>query len=205
MHSQASSHVPVRLARKKAAGVLDMLAMMPGCPGRSCDGVPRIVDPQAGNHHNRESAVMEDRDDLERFVQAQRPVYRRVLEELAAGHKRTHWMWYVFPQLRGLGSSAIARTYGLASLAEARAYLAHPLLGANLRECAQLLLAGASDDARAVLGYPDDLKLRSCMTLFAQAAGTAADRALFRAVLAKFFAGAADPLTLGLLTSASGT
>ncbi len=148
---------------------------------------------------------MEDRDDLERFVQAQRPVYRRVLEELAAGHKRTHWMWYVFPQLRGLGSSAIARTYGLASLAEARAYLAHPLLGANLRECAQLLLAGASDDARAVLGYPDDLKLRSCMTLFAQAAGTAADRALFRAVLAKFFAGAADPLTLGLLTSASGT
>ena len=112
---------------------------------------------------------MQDPFDLERFVQAQQPLYPRVRAELAAGHKQTHWMWFVFPQLRGLGASSIARTYGLASLAEARAYLAHPLLGERLRECARLMAAAPGDDARQILGYPDDLKLRSCMTLFAAA------------------------------------
>ena len=141
--------------------------------------------------------------DLERFIEAQRPVYRRVLEELTDGHKRTHWMWYVFPQLRGLGSSAIARTYGLESVAEARAYLAHPLLGEHLRQCSQLMLQAQGTDARQILGYPDDLKLRSCMTLFASAADDPADQQLFRAVLGRYFAGAEDPLTQELITSAS--
>ena len=144
---------------------------------------------------------MQDPFDLERFVQAQQPLYARVRAELAAGHKQTHWMWFVFPQLRGLGASSIARTYGLASLAEARAYLAHPVLGERLRECARLMAAAPGDDARQILGYPDDLKLRSCMTLFA-AASPQADQHLFRQVLAKFFAGQEDPLTRELLTSA---
>ncbi len=145
---------------------------------------------------------MPDPFHLQRFLDAQQAVYARVTAELAAGEKRSHWMWFVFPQLKGLGASAIARTYGIGSLAEARAYLAHPVLGARLRECAQLLLANPASDAREVMGYPDDLKLRSCMTLFAAAAAVAADQRLFREVLEKFFAGVADPLTRELLTSA---
>jgi uncharacterized protein (DUF1810 family) len=145
---------------------------------------------------------VQDPFDLGRFVAAQQPVYARVLGELGAGVKRTHWMWFVFPQLKGLGSSSIARAYGLACLAEARAYLAHPVLGERLRECTRLLAAIPGSDARQVLGYPDDLKLRSCMTLFAEAATAAADQHLFREVLAKFFAGVEDPLTRELLTSA---
>jgi uncharacterized protein (DUF1810 family) len=145
---------------------------------------------------------MHDPFDLERFLQAQAPVYGQVLAELAAGAKRTHWMWFVFPQLKGLGSSSIARSFGIASIAEARAYLAHPLLGERLRECTALLANGPGDDARQVMGYPDDLKLRSCMTLFAAAATDAADQHLFQKVLARFFAGVEDPLTRELLTSA---
>jgi uncharacterized protein (DUF1810 family) len=148
---------------------------------------------------------MPDSFDLERFVKAQQPVYRHVLAELGAGQKRSHWMWFIFPQLKGLGSSSLARTYGLASLAEARAYLAHPLLGGRLRECTGLLASTPGDDAREVMGYPDDLKLRSCVTLFAAAATEASDQRLFKGVLAKFFAGAEDPLTRELLTSASRT
>lgn len=145
---------------------------------------------------------MPDPFDLERFVTAQEPVYVRVLAELAAGHKRSHWMWFVFPQLKGLGASSLARAFGIASLAEARAYLAHPLLGPRLRQCAGLLARLEGDDARQVMGYPDDLKLRSCLTLFAAAATVTDDRHLFNEVLAKFFAGVADPLTRELLTSA---
>ncbi|HEY1491383.1 MAG TPA: DUF1810 domain-containing protein [Steroidobacteraceae bacterium] len=145
---------------------------------------------------------MQDPFDLQRFVNAQQPVFAQVIAELSAGQKRSHWMWYVFPQLKGLGASSIARTYGVSSLAEARAYLAHPILGARLRECAQLLLAGRASDARQVLGYPDDLKLRSCMTLFASAATSAQDQQLCQAVLDRFFGGVADPLTRELLTSA---
>jgi uncharacterized protein (DUF1810 family) len=143
---------------------------------------------------------MTDPFDLERFVQAQQPVYRQVLAELAAGEKRTHWMWFVFPQLKGLGSSSLARTYGLGSAQEAHAYLAHPLLGERLRECAGLLLQVRGADARQVMGYPDDLKLRSSMTLFAAAATATSDQRLFAGVLAKFFAGVEDPLTRELLT-----
>ena len=136
--------------------------------------------------------------DLERFVTAQQPLYAQVCAELAAGHKSSHWMWWIFPQLRGLGSSPTAQRFAIGSLAEARAYLAHPLLGARLRECTQLVNGIAGSSAQAIFGYPDYLKFRSCMTLFAAAAER--DDAAFVAALQKYFAGEADPLTRKLLT-----
>lgn len=133
--------------------------------------------------------------DLERFVTAQEPVIREVLEELRAGRKRSHWMWFVFPQLKGLGTSAMAQHYGLASLAEARAYLARPVLGARLRECCALMLAVPQRSAHEILGSPDDLKFRSCLTLFALAAP---QEAVFRAALERFYGGQPDPRTQAL-------
>ena len=144
---------------------------------------------------------MSDSHSLERFVQAQQAVYATALQELRAGTKRSHWMWFVFPQLKGLGSSPTAVTYAIASLAEARAYLAHPLLGARLRECTACVLALPGGSAREVFGYPDDLKFRSCMTLFA----LADPGGPWRAALERYFAGADDPRTRELLTSACGT
>ena len=135
--------------------------------------------------------------DLERFVLAQEPVYAAVQAELQAGRKRSHWMWFIFPQAAGLGHSAMARHYALAGLAEAQAYLAHPLLGARLHECSALALAvpgGAS--ALTVFGSPDDLKFRSCMTLFARAAPA---EEIFNACLERYFGGQPDPRTLALL------
>src|SRR5882724_3520289 len=108
--------------------------------------------------------------DLERFVKAQAPVFGAALDELKAGHKRTHWMWFVFPQLRGLGHSTMAEIYGIASLDEARAYLAHPVLGPRLRQCTEAVLAVADRSLHAIFGSPDDAKFRSSMTLFAEAA-----------------------------------
>jgi len=146
---------------------------------------------------------------LGRYVEAQEPVIARVRAELAAGSKRSHWMWFIFPQLAGLGSSATAQRYAIGSLAEASAYLARPLLGARLSECTALVAASGRSVAD-IFGYPDDLKFRSCMTLFAYAAG---ERSLsgapgappgpFSAALQGYFAGEADPLTRRLLTSAS--
>jgi uncharacterized protein (DUF1810 family) len=133
---------------------------------------------------------------LERFVAAQDPVYDAVRRELADGRKRSHWMWFVFPQIAGLGSSATARLYALASLDEARAYLAHPVLGARLRECVRLTLLHAGESANELLGSPDDLKYRSSLTLFAEAAP---DEALFRDALAAFYRGEPDGRTLALL------
>jgi uncharacterized protein (DUF1810 family) len=132
---------------------------------------------------------------LDRFVQAQDGVYDDALAELTAGRKRTHWMWFIFPQIAGLGSSATAQHYAIRSLDEARAYLAHPVLGPRLRECAQALLSVPGRSAREILGHPDDLKLRSSMTLFARAAD---DPAPFEAVLDRYYDGP-DPLTLTLL------
>lgn len=146
-----------------------------------------------------------DSYDLARFVEAQAHRYARVLDELAAGEKTSHWMWFIFPQLRGLGLSATARRFGLSGLEEARAYLAHPLLGARLRECTRALLALEGRTAHEIFGSPDDLKLRSCLTLFAQAAGPAPapqDR-LFGEALTKYCRGEPDPLTLKLLTSSA--
>jgi uncharacterized protein (DUF1810 family) len=114
---------------------------------------------------------VDDPYDLQRFVAAQAAVYPEVLAELGAGEKRSHWMWFIFPQLAGLGRSATARRYALSSLAEARAYLAHPLLGARLRECTQLVNEVTGRSAAQIFGFPDELKFHSCMTLFAHAAG----------------------------------
>jgi uncharacterized protein (DUF1810 family) len=148
---------------------------------------------------------MNDAHDLERFVEAQTHCYPRVLEELAAGEKASHWMWFIFPQLRGLGMSSTARRFGLSGLEEARAYLAHPLLGARLRECTRLVLAVEGRSAHEIFGSPDDLKLRSCLTLFAQAAAPSAapDTRVFGEALAKYYGGEPDPRTLELLISSA--
>jgi len=110
-----------------------------------------------------------DRFNLEHFVTAQAPVFETVLAELRAGRKRTHWMWFVFPQLSGLGRSSTARFYGIGSIDEARAYLAHPVLGPRLDLCARIVLASESPSLHAIFGSPDDMKFRSCMTLFSLA------------------------------------
>jgi len=138
---------------------------------------------------------MNDPFDLRRFVEAQDAggTYDRALAELRAGRKRSHWMWFIFPQLAGLGHSAMAQRYAIGSLDEARAYLAHPLLGERLRESARALLAAPADlGAREILGDVDALKLRSSMTLFARAAPC---ELLFQQVLERFYSGDADTAT----------
>ena len=133
---------------------------------------------------------------LERFVAAQAPVYGEVLDELGAGRKTSHWMWFVFPQLKSLGRSATAKHYGLEDGDEAAAYWRHPLLGPRLLECTSLVLAAGARTAHEIFGSPDDLKLRSCMTLFD---AVAPEEPAFRAVLERFYRGEADPLTLAEL------
>jgi len=134
--------------------------------------------------------------DLERFVIAQEDVYADALAELEAGRKQSHWMWFVFPQLAGLGRSPTATFFGIGSAAEARAYLAHPLLGPRFHACAEALLAHRGRSAEAILGPIDAMKLRSSMTLFE---AVAADPAPFASVLEAFFDGGRDPVTLDLL------
>lgn len=134
--------------------------------------------------------------ELSRFVEAQEWVYDQVLAELRAGRKRTHWMWFVFPQIDGLGVSATARHFAIRSLDEARHYLEHPVLGQRLKECADALLALEGSTASEIFGYPDDMKLKSSMTLFEQAAGTGS---VFARVLDKYFQGARDRRTLEIL------
>lgn len=133
---------------------------------------------------------------LQRFLDAQRADYPTALAEITAGRKRSHWMWYIFPQLQGLGFSDMAHRYGIQGAAEAAAYLAHPVLGQRLIEISRALLALPGTDANRILGSPDDMKLRSSMTLFAQVPG--AD-AVFGAVLDKFFGGVPDAKTVQLL------
>lgn len=135
---------------------------------------------------------------LDRFVAAQDPVWPTVLAELAAGAKRSHWIWFVFPQIQGLGLSAMSARYALAGLDEAGAYLAHPILGPRLRTATDLLLRHAGRPPEAILGSLDALKVRSCLTLF-QAAAPADP--LFSRALATFFDGLPDPRTLALLTA----
>jgi uncharacterized protein (DUF1810 family) len=139
---------------------------------------------------------------LERFVAAQdaRDTYVRALQELRAGAKRSHWMWFVFPQVTGLGLSAMAQEYAISGLAEARAYLDHPVLGPRLRECASALTALDGKDATEVFGPVDAMKLRSSMTLFAAAAGSAGPGGtVFADVLAQYFGGDRDGATLSRL------
>ena len=136
---------------------------------------------------------MDDPFNLQRFVDAQAPVYERVVAELRHGQKQSHWMWFVFPQIKGLGSGAMARRFAISSRAEAEAYLDHPLLGPRLRECTRLVVAVQGRTIDAILGYPDDLKFRSSMTLFASVAPDETD---FVEALDKFYGGAMDRATL---------
>jgi uncharacterized protein (DUF1810 family) len=140
-----------------------------------------------------------DQFDLQRFVDAQDPAYDTVLAELRGGAKRSHWIWFVFPQLRGLGRSPTAAHYGIASLDEARAYLAHDVLGPRLAECTRLVLAIDGRSVEDIFGWPDNLKVRSSMTLFAHATDDNAD---FRGVLDKFYGGEEDPATVERLSQA---
>jgi uncharacterized protein (DUF1810 family) len=139
----------------------------------------------------------QDPFDLERFVTAQAPVFDRALAELQAGRKRSHWMWFIFPQLRGLGFSTTARLYGVASLAEARAYLAHPLLGPRLETCTRDVLALENRSLHDIFGTPDDMKFGSCMTLFSLAAD--GNDSSFRAGLDRYCGGRQDERTMELL------
>ena len=131
--------------------------------------------------------------DLQRFVTAQNPVYDQVCAELRNGRKQSHWIWFIFPQIRGLGHSQTAAAFGIASREEAEAYLQHPVLGDRLRECTRLVNLVEGRSISQIFGYPDDLKFRSSMTLFA---GTALESQIFKDALQKYFAGEPDPLTL---------
>ena len=142
---------------------------------------------------------MTDPHDLQRFVDAQDPVYGEVCSELRQGRKRGHWMWFVFPQIVGLGHSATARRFAVASRQEAQAYLQHPVLGPRLRECTRLVTQVDGRTIGQILGYPDDMKFRSSMTLFADAT---ADNQVFLDALRKFFGAEPDPLTIRLQKSA---
>ena len=136
---------------------------------------------------------MTDPYSLQRFVEAQEGVIDDVLAELRAGQKRTHWMWFIFPQIRGLGHSPIAQQFAISSLQEAQAYLQDPVLGARLRECTQLVNAIEGRSISQIFGFPDDVKFRSCMTLFAHATS---DIRIFQDALEKYFNGERDPATV---------
>jgi len=139
---------------------------------------------------------MDDPFNLARFIDAQSADYEQVLRELRAGRKQSHWIWFVFPQLKGLGRSSMAEYYGVGSLEEAKGYLAHPVLGPRLRECTDLVSRVEGRNIDEIFGFPDNLKFRSSMTLFSQATG---ENQLFNDALRKYFAGEPDARTLELL------
>lgn len=138
--------------------------------------------------------------DLDRFIKAQRPVYLHVLEELTQGRKQSHWMWFIFPQVAGLGFSEMARRYAIGSQAEATAYLAHDILGERLIKCTRLVMAAYPRPIREILGSPDDLKFRSSMTLF----DAVHDRNVFAEAIALFYPGGRDTATINLLKPSAG-
>lgn len=140
--------------------------------------------------------------DLERFITAQTPVFDAALTELKAGRKRGHWMWFIFPQLRGLGHSSMAQFYGIGSLDEAQAYLGHPLLGPRLTLCTEAVLTSSAISLKELFGSPDDLKFRSSMTLFATA--TADNESLYQRALDRWCGGQADERTRRLLSQGVG-
>jgi uncharacterized protein (DUF1810 family) len=143
---------------------------------------------------------MDDSFDLERFVSAQDAVFAQVVEELRAGEKRSHWIWFIFPQMKGLGHSSQSEYYGIGSLEEAEAYLRHPVLGERLRQCTRLVTLVEDRDLSRILGYPDDQKFRSSMTLFARAAEEAGlDATEFNDALKKYFGGEGDALTAAMV------
>jgi uncharacterized protein (DUF1810 family) len=136
---------------------------------------------------------MNDPNDLQRFIDAQNPVFEQVCAELGAGQKRGHWMWFIFPQLRGLGHSEMATRFAISSLDEAEAYLKHQVLGSRLRECTRLVMLVQGRSTNQIFGYPDDLKFRSSMTLFAS---VASENQIFKDALRKCFAGELDLLRI---------
>ena len=139
-----------------------------------------------------------DQHDLSRFLDAQNGIYEQALAEIRAGRKRSHWMWFIFPQFAGLGFSPTSQHYAIKTISEARAYLEHPVLGARLVECAEAALSVHGRTAREIFGSPDDLKLRSCATLFAS---VSPESSVFHRVLDRFFDGAADQKTLAIVAS----
>jgi uncharacterized protein (DUF1810 family) len=156
------------------------------------------VDEGAKAHKQEFHHMLETTDpfDLVRFITAQAPDYDRALREIRAGQKRTHWMWYIFPQLNGLAFSAMSQRYAIKSAREAQAYLDHPALGPRLLECVQAALNIEGRTAREIFGTPDDLKLRSCTTLFASVSPPGS---VFHRLLEKYYDGVSDPKTLDLL------
>ena len=141
---------------------------------------------------------MIDKYNLQRFISAQEHQYVDAISELKSGRKRSHWIWFVFPQIEGLGRSAIAQNYSIKSLAEARAYLYHPLLGARLKECTLTVLKTEGSSARDIFGFPDYLKFHSCMTLFAE---IEEEDSIFETTLSKYYEGKPDGATLSILES----
>ena len=140
---------------------------------------------------------MSDQYELKRFVDAQEGVYEQACAELRAGRKRSHWMWFVFPQIRGLGSSPMAVRFAISGMEEARAYLEHPVLGLRLRECAGIVVGVEGRSVEEIFGYPDDLKFHSSMTLFAKASAEGSERdGVFGVALEKYFGGRMDRGTL---------
>jgi uncharacterized protein (DUF1810 family) len=149
--------------------------------------------------NERDSATADDPHDLMRFVQAQASTFAQALAEIQRGRKSSHWMWYIFPQFDGLAFSATSKHYAIKSLAEARAYLDHPVLGPRLVDCAQAALAVEGRSAREIFGSPDDMKLRSCATLFAC---VSPESSVFEQLLKKFYGGQSDERTLQLVADA---
>jgi uncharacterized protein (DUF1810 family) len=139
---------------------------------------------------------MSDPFNLQRFLDAQQPVFEQVCRELRSGHKTSHWMWFIFPQIQGLGHSAMSRKYAISSRAEAVAYLDHPVLGARLRECTELVNRVEGRNVHEIFGDPDDMKFHSCMSLFAS---VAVGDQVFKRALDKYFEAALDQATLSLL------
>ena len=190
-----------RLTRETYGNLRGPQRCEPGQSGRAGDAARRAPGAWREEGETDVTPVDDSRRagdpyDLSRFVHAQAGDYERALAELRSGQKRTHWMWYIFPQLDGLAVSATAKRYAIKSVAEAQAYLAHPILGPRLRQCAEAVLGLEGRSATAIFGSPDDLKLRSCATLFACAAppGSVFDR-----LLGKYYRGERDPRTLQLL------
>jgi uncharacterized protein (DUF1810 family) len=159
-----------------------------------------MPDASAAPSNTTEEDEMDDQFDLRRFTDAQAPIYAQALAELRRGRKQSHWMWYVFPQFQGLGESPMAQKFAINSMAEAVAYLQHPLLGTRLKEATQAVVDVEGRSIEDIFGYPDHLKFRSSMTLFSKAAP---DEPVFADALAKYFGGAADDRTLALLARAS--
>jgi uncharacterized protein (DUF1810 family) len=145
---------------------------------------------------SNDNAISGDPYDLERFIRAQEHDYARALSELKDGRKRSHWMWYVFPQLDGLAYSSMSRTYAIKSVQETEAFLKHSILGPRLLECAEVVMGVEGRTASEIFGSPDDMKLRSCATLFARVSPAGS---VFERLLAKYYGGKADPKTIELL------